>query len=108
MLTWTLKKFHTQKKFTARFHAPAVSLHFLFPQSKSEHFTSSNMADEVYEGAIGIDLGMSPLSTLMSDGAPSLPTATDIFLLDRHHILLRYVLQANVVATTYQQYLCRY
>jgi hypothetical protein len=108
MLTWTLKKFHTQKKFTGRFHAPAVSLHFLFPQSKLEHFTSSNMADEVYEGAIGIDLGMSPVSILMSDGPPSLSTETDIFLLDRHHILLRYVFQANFVATTYQQHLCRY
>jgi hypothetical protein len=62
------------------------------------------MADEVYEGAIGIDLGMSPVSTLMSEVPPSLSTKTDIFWLDRHHILLRYVFQGNVVVATYEQH----
>src|SRR6266536_2149137 len=48
----------TQKKLQDRFStSPQERFNFIFPLQKSEKHTS-NMADEVYEGAIGIDLGM--------------------------------------------------
>jgi hypothetical protein len=51
------------------------------------------MADEVYEGAIGIDLGTFHCRLQNSDTFSKVK-APLTFLVDRHHILLRYVLEA--------------
>jgi hypothetical protein len=89
-------RFLRRKKFASGidFYTPRTSIFFNSFNPHSEK-TIDIMADEVYDGAIGIDLGkynqsLTPGQTFSFKAG----LFADFFYLDRNHLLLRYVLES--------------